>query len=711
MRVRRRTIRAGVPALALLLGLLAGDAMAEEPATGPPKVRTTAEVLAAAGPADWRPLDPENTLVMTLPSGRVVLELAPWMAPRHVANIRALVDAGYFDGSAILRSQDDYVVQWGDPAGEGEPRRSLGEAAASLPPEWERPIDPKVPFTPLGDPDTYAPLVGFSRELPAGRDAEAGLAWLAHCYGMVGVGRDVAPDSGNGAELYVVIGHAPRHLDRNVTLVGRVVQGMEHLSTLPRGTGPLGFYETAEERVPIRSIRRAASLPEGERPSLEVLRTDTATFEDLIRSRRYRTEDWFVNPVGAVELCNVPLPVREIEEPPTDDSADRCPELADRLDAIEALLERRPEDATVHYYHALTLAACGDPVGTVAALERVLENGDGFLPAPGIGFEKVSEDPAYAAMVETMEAALPRVDAAEVAFRIDGAGWIPEGIAWDDASRRLFVGSMARGAILAVAGDGGQSVFANGADGLRSVLGLAIDRERGRLLAVDSGQILPPTVGDAARPDRVVILDLASGAVVRSLEAPEGFQLNDVTVGLSGTVWASATALGAVLRAGPGDETLTPWEEAPVLPGANGLALDPAESALYVAHNTGVARLDLAGGDAVARLPVAGREALGAIDGLYWRDGSLIGIQNVTNPGRVIEARLAEDGRSVTAVRTLLSHHHPALDEPTTGAVAEDRFFVLANSFVARLQPDGTLEDEATIAAPVILAVELEGTP
>src|SRR5205814_3825312 len=125
------------------------------------------------------------------------------------------------------------------------------------------------------------------------RDPKSGKIWLAHCYGMVGAGRDNAADSGGGTELYVVIGHAPRHLDRNVTLLGRVVQGMELLSALPRGTGPLGFYEKPEQRLPLKQVRVAADVPPSERTALEVFRTDTPAFQKLIESRRNRPEEWY----------------------------------------------------------------------------------------------------------------------------------------------------------------------------------------------------------------------------------------------------------------------------------------------------------------------------------------------------------------------------------------------------------------------------------
>jgi cyclophilin type peptidyl-prolyl cis-trans isomerase/CLD len=162
----------------------------------------------------------------------------------------------------------------------------------------------------LPDGDVYAPEIGWSAGFPVARDPKSGRAWLTHCYGMVGAGRDNDADSGGGAELYVVIGHAPRHLDRNVTLLGRVVRGMEILSVMPRGPAPMGFYDKAEQRVPIRSVRVAADVPASERVAIELLRTDTPTFTALVESRRNRREEWYKNRAGRVELCNVPLPVR-----------------------------------------------------------------------------------------------------------------------------------------------------------------------------------------------------------------------------------------------------------------------------------------------------------------------------------------------------------------------------------------------------------------
>jgi peptidylprolyl isomerase len=266
-----------------------------------------AEVLAASSPADWRPLDLDNTLYVEVPAGRVIIEMTPRFAPLHVANIKTLARARYFDALSIIRVQDNYVVQWGDP----ENRHPLPPGIGAVEPEFDAPTPAQMPFTRLPDGDVYAPEVGFSDGFPAARSATLHRSWLAHCYGMVGVGRDLDVRSGSGAELYVVIGHAPRHLDRNVALVGRVVKGMELLSGLPRGGAEMGFYTKTETRLPIKSIRVAADLPAAERSNLEVIRTDSAAFAALVESRRNRPEDFFQVAAGHIDLCNVPIAVRE----------------------------------------------------------------------------------------------------------------------------------------------------------------------------------------------------------------------------------------------------------------------------------------------------------------------------------------------------------------------------------------------------------------
>ncbi|MDE2177027.1 MAG: peptidylprolyl isomerase [Xanthomonadaceae bacterium] len=307
--------RRATPALCLALVAIAAQAGAV-PALAAHPHATMQQVLAASRPSDWRSLDPAQTLVMTLPQGRVVIELAAQFAPRHVANIEALARAHFFDGLTINRVQDDFVTQWGDADSDlpAKARPLPADARAAMPDEYQRSAV-GLDFTRLPDGDVYAPQVGFADGFPVGRDPRTDTAWLLHCYGMVGVGRDNPPDNGSGAELYAVIGQAPRQLDRNITVVGRVVAGMHLLAALPRGGGNLGFYRDPAHRTRILGVRLASELPRAERPRLEVLRTGTATFAALIAARRDRSESWFVRPAGRISVCNVPLPVRVAPAP------------------------------------------------------------------------------------------------------------------------------------------------------------------------------------------------------------------------------------------------------------------------------------------------------------------------------------------------------------------------------------------------------------
>jgi peptidylprolyl isomerase len=266
---------------------------------------TVADLLADSPAADWRTADPDNTLYLQLASGRVVIELAPRIAPLHIANIKTLARAHYFDGLAIVRVQDNYVVQWDDP----DKKRPVPDGVHMVASEFTADRSVGRHFEALADRDDYAAQVGFLDGFPAGRDPHSGQVWLAHCYGMVGVGRDDPPQS-DGTEMYAVIGHAPRQLDRNVTLVGRVLKGIELLSSLPRGSGEMGFYVPSEPPAPIVSLRVAADLPPAERTPIEVLRTDSATFRTVLEQRRNRREAWFKFNPGRIDLCNVPLPVR-----------------------------------------------------------------------------------------------------------------------------------------------------------------------------------------------------------------------------------------------------------------------------------------------------------------------------------------------------------------------------------------------------------------
>jgi len=289
--------------------LLVTAAAASLIGAAPAKDLPTPNDIVAKSPASaWKAISPDDLLVMDLANGgRVVIQLAPDFAPVHVANIRALARSNYWNGATVYRVQDNYVAQWGN----NDSDKPWPAGVTGKPPaEYTRSVK-GLAITPLGSPDPYAPGAGFSNGWPVAYSAKAGWADLAHCYGSVGVGRDLSPDTGTGGELYAVIGQAPRQLDRNIALVGRVIDGIDRLSSLPRGTGDLGFYKDKAQNVPIATIRLASEMPACERPSYEYMDTASPTFARYLHVRANRHDAFYIRPAGGVDLCNVQVPVRK----------------------------------------------------------------------------------------------------------------------------------------------------------------------------------------------------------------------------------------------------------------------------------------------------------------------------------------------------------------------------------------------------------------
>jgi peptidylprolyl isomerase len=288
--------------------LLATAAVLLIGAAAPKKLQTPNDIVANAPATAWKTIPPDDLLVMDLAGGgRIVVQLAPEFAPVHVANIRALANGHYWDGATIYRVQDDYVAQWG----QNESQKPWPKGVTAKPPaEYTRSLK-GLGIKPLGSPDPYAPAAGFVNGWPVAYSPSGGWADLAHCYGSVGVGRDLSPDTGTGGELYAVIGHAPRQLDRNIAVVGRVIDGIDRLSSLPRGTGDLGFYTEKAQEVPISSVRLASDIAPAERPSYEYLDTDGGVFANYLRIRANRHDAFYIRPAGGVDLCNVQVPVRK----------------------------------------------------------------------------------------------------------------------------------------------------------------------------------------------------------------------------------------------------------------------------------------------------------------------------------------------------------------------------------------------------------------
>lgn len=289
----------------LAVPLLIGAAPAKKPLTG-------AEIIAAAPPSAWRTINPDDLLVMDFAKGgRVVIELAPSFAPVHVANIRAFARAGWWKGSSVYRVQDNFVAQWGHDE-KGPP---LPAGVVKPPPHEYWRSTKGLAIRPVSSPDAYAPAVGYSGGWHVAYSPKRGWATLPHCYGYVGVARDLAPDTGTGEELYAIIGHAPRRLDRNLAVVGRVIEGMPLLSSLPRGPAPMGMYGDPAKNVGIAQIRLASDIAPADRPSFQVMNTSSASFGQIMKLRTNVADSFYKTPPTGIDLCAGSVPIRKTPSP------------------------------------------------------------------------------------------------------------------------------------------------------------------------------------------------------------------------------------------------------------------------------------------------------------------------------------------------------------------------------------------------------------
>ena len=323
----------------VVLAFFAAPAFAQDKA--PAMYPSPGEIVESASVSEWVSIAPSDILVMELApdaNGKarsVIIQLMPPpFSQGWVGNIRKLAAAHWGDAKAeetdakplpeglAVIPETEYVSDANNLAAGSSQQFVIAQAGNAVEKAVQMAAEAKYIAEHIGVPnhsdifqeyigpkvDGYSEYAGFANGWPFASDFKN--IWPVHCYGAVGVGRGFSPDTGSGAELYTVIGHAPRHLDRNIAVVGRVMEGMEYLSSLPRGTGPLGFYETEEERVPIRSIRLASALPKNQRPQFEYLSTDSETFARYADARANRRDPFFIKPADGADICNIPVPIR-----------------------------------------------------------------------------------------------------------------------------------------------------------------------------------------------------------------------------------------------------------------------------------------------------------------------------------------------------------------------------------------------------------------
>jgi peptidylprolyl isomerase len=296
-----KTVSGGVLAL-VLFG--AGAAAAQDAGgTPPPPPPPTAETTVPA--QEWRAVPAENLLVLDTTKGRVLVELAPGVAPLHVERIKLLARRGFYDGVPWHRVIDWFMAQTGDPLGNGEGQSPFPDLKA----EFTFRREAAMPFAAVAEPS--GARVGFLHSLPVQTQPDAAFAltadgkvhaWGLYCPGVAGMARDEGNDTAN-SQFFLMRQSYPA-LDKRYTIWGAAVSGLDVLRSLQVGDGENGMMAQVQPDRLTR-VRVAADIAEAERPAVQVLATDSPRFRALVdETRQARGADFSV--------CDVTLPVQVV---------------------------------------------------------------------------------------------------------------------------------------------------------------------------------------------------------------------------------------------------------------------------------------------------------------------------------------------------------------------------------------------------------------
>ena len=267
---------------------------------------TPGEALAATAPADWRVLDQEDLLYIELERGTVVVAFATKLAQNHVKRVKKLARDEFYDGKSFYRVIDGFVAQGGDPFEQAKSKKPYKPIKAEF-------TDKKTDAARLDlltSVDGYATKVGFVDSLPAGVNEAGDEIWHLHCTGSFAFGRENDKDSAS-TEFYISL-QPQRYLDRNISVFGRVVYGMEHVQALRRVAVPQSEDDDLGESI--LSMRVGSDLAEAEQINLEILKSGTEAFDDYVEARRNRAEAFFYYRPNNIGVCDLSVPVRKVAE-------------------------------------------------------------------------------------------------------------------------------------------------------------------------------------------------------------------------------------------------------------------------------------------------------------------------------------------------------------------------------------------------------------
>ncbi|HEX8370065.1 MAG TPA: hypothetical protein VF604_16075 [Pyrinomonadaceae bacterium] len=372
--------------------------------------------------------------------------------------------------------------------------------------------------------------------------------------------------------------------------------------------------------------------------------------------------------------------------------------------------ELRPNHPRLLYNLARAYALGGNRREAVRLLERLAKMGMSTRLANDVELEKQLPASDFQNLKTLFERNRQPLNVSSRAFTLPEKDLLTEGVAYDSISKRFFVGSVRQRKILAIATDGKTSEFSSPQDNLWSVLGMKTDEKR-RLLWVCT-TAFPQMLGFKKADEGVSAIfkyDLNSGRLLKKyvLSSASGKHgLGDLVVARNGEVFATDSVSPAIYRINPKSDEIEPFLLDKSFASLQGLTFAPDEKHLFVAdYSLGIFSVEMATKKIAWLAPASEVVALG-IDGLYFHRGKLIGVQNGTNPQRIVRFSLSRDNLRLSQAETLEANHAD-FNEPTLGVIAGGDFYFIANSQWEMVDEKGETGAPEKWREPVVLRLRL----
>jgi serine beta-lactamase-like protein LACTB len=363
------------------------------------------------------------------------------------------------------------------------------------------------------------------------------------------------------------------------------------------------------------------------------------------------------------------------------------------LEGTERAMALAGQVPPVVYHHARAMALSGGIDSALVLLDRLaVEGAVAVFDAPSdVAFARLLRSPRWTRLTAKIEAARQPISTSKPAFELAERDLTAEGTAWDPKTGTVFLGSLYKRKIVAIGPDGiARDFIGSGQGGIGPVVGMEVDPARRGLWA--ASMVLPEAgipLTDTTFTAHGLLFhyDVDTGRLRRRYVLPavagrrHGF--NDVTVLPDGTVYLTDSQAGAVYRVAAAGSDVTEVLAPRTYTFPNGITRSEDGRRLFVAHGAGIDRIEVGNGKRV-RLRAPDSLNLAGIDGLAFHRNSLIAHQ----PGwfnRVVRLRLDPAQERVASWQTL-ERHHPRFAQPTTGEVAGDSYYYIANAQLRRFR-------------------------